>query len=479
MRKYNIFRYLWLAICLVTILSSCTKFADSYYEDPNRPSKASGTQLIANAQMFLSSISSSAYGVHYPQYLSLTTYTDNTRFIATNLNFSTWYVGPLMNLESVLQNEKELNANEGPVVNQIAIAKILKAFFLWHVTDRWGDIPMSEAFKGILLPNPKYDKQEDIYNALFTLLDEANSSIVSANGNIKNDIIYKGNIAEWKKLGNSIHMLMALRLSKVNPDKGKTEFIKAMNAGIMTSNNDNLSYPHLAEAANENFWYNSFTVQKRNWYALSEALVNHMLPYNDPRLAIYGDKNSTGSYAGLEFGKLVPNPDVDIPKISLFGSTIRKQDSPVYLVTYAQLLFAQAEAAKLGWISGGDGQAKTFYEEAIKQSIAQWTGATTDVTAYLTNADIAYDAGNAIEQIATQRWIHLFPYGYEGWAEWRRTGFPNLTLASDINGGQIPRREGYPTQEASNNKANYENAVKSFPYGGTDGLNTRVWWDKP
>ncbi|MBL1408482.1 SusD/RagB family nutrient-binding outer membrane lipoprotein [Sphingobacterium faecale] len=478
MKKHNILRYLWLAIGPMAILSSCTKFDESYYENPNRPNKASGTQLIANSQMYLSSVSSSAYGVHYPQYLSLTTYTDNTRFISTNLNFSTWYIGPLMNLEAVLNSEKELNANDGPVVNQIAVAKILKAFFLWHVTDRWGDVPMTEALKGMELAAPKYDKQEDIYTALFKLLDEANSSIVLS-GKIKNDIVYNGDMGKWKKLGNSMHMLMALRLSKVSPDKGKAEFVKAMNAGILTSNSDNLSYPHLAESAHENFWYNSFTVQKRNWYALSEVLVNHMLPYNDPRLAVYGDKNSAGGYAGLEFGKLVPNPDVDIPKVSLFGSAIRKQDSPVHLITYAQLLFAQAEAAKLGWIGGGDSQAKTFYEEAIKQSFSQWTGENTSAAAYLSNTDIAYDANNAIEQIATQRWIHLFPYGYEGWAEWRRTGFPNLTLAADINGGNIPRREGYPTQEASNNKTNYEAAVKSFPYGGTDGLNARVWWDKP
>lgn len=478
MKKHNIMKYLWIAISPMLILS-CTKFDDSYYEDPNRPSKASGTQLIANSQFFLPNVSSSVYGVHYPQYLSLTTFTDNSRFISTNFNFSTWYTGPLMNLETVIRNEKELNANEGPVVNQIAVAKILKAFFLWHVTDRWGDVPMTEAFNGIELPNPKYDKQEEIYNNLFKLLDDVNGSIVLTNGNIKNDIVYKGDVAKWKKLGNSIHMLMALRLSKVNPEKGKAEFVKAMDGGILTSNSDNLSYPHLAEAAHENFWYNSFTVLKRNWYALSKPLVDRMLPYNDPRLPVFGDKNNSGGYAGLEFGKLVPNPDVDIPKISLFGSSIRKQDSPVHLVTYAQLLFAKAEAAKLGWISGGDNQAKAFYDEAIKQSIAQWTGLTTDVTAYLANADISYTPNRAIEQIATQRWIHLFPYGYEGWAEWRRTGYPNLTVAADINGGQMPRREGYPTQEASNNKANYEVAVKAFPYGGTDGLNTRVWWDKP
>jgi hypothetical protein len=474
MKAKNLLKYTLLVVASQSILSCSSKFDDSYYIDPNNPSKASGTQLIANSQYYLSNMSSSANGVHYPQYLSLTAFTDNTRFVSTNFNFSTWYTGPLNNLENVLRNENSLNAIEGPVSNQIAVAKILKSFFMWHVTDRWGDVPLSEAFNGTTLPNPNYDKQQDIYNTLFTLLDEANAGIVTANGNIKNDIVYNGDINKWKKLGNSIHLLMALRLSKVDPQKGKQEFEKALNAGVMTANSDNLSYPHLAEAAHENFWYNSFTNLGRKWYALSEAMINYMLPNDDPRLPVYAEKNKNGDYVGLEFGKESPDADA----VSLFGSTIRKQNSPVHLVTYAQILLAQAEATKLGWLTGGDAKAKEFYEEAIKQSLVQWTGNSSSLTDYLSKTSVAYNSSKAIEQIATQRWIHLFPYGYEAWAEWRRTGYPQLSLANDINGGQIPRREGYPTQEAANNTVNYNNAVSSFPYGGTDGLNTRVWWDK-
>jgi hypothetical protein len=90
-----------------------------------------------------------------------------------------------------------------------------------------------------------------------------------------------------------------------------------------------------------------------------------------------------------------------------------------------------------------------------------------------------YNATDAIKQIAIQRWIHLFVNGYEAWAEWRRIGYPILIAAPGANGNNIPRREAYPTIERSNNTVNYDAAVAAFPYGGTDGLNTRVWWDKP
>jgi len=463
--------YLWLST--VILLSSCTKFNDSINTDPNNPTKASGTQLIANAELSLPGISSSPYGVHYPQYLSNTSFTDNSRYITINFNFYDLYTGPLVNLENVIN--AKLDANQGPVSNQIAVAKILKAYFYWHMTDRWGPLPYSQALKGSGNFTPVYDSQQIIYNSLFTLLDEANAAIVT--GDINNDIVYGGDITRWKKLGNTIHLLMALRLTKVDAAKGRSEFNKALANGIMTANTDNLAYPHLMEENNENYWYTSFTRLGRNWFALSKPLVDYMQPLNDPRLAVFGDPNAAGNYVGLEYGKAVPNSN-DIDNVSLLGSSLRQQNSPVYLVTYAQALFAMAEAAKLGWIPGSDATAKTNYELAIQNSIAQWTGSTSTVASFLAQPGLQYNAATALQQIAYQRWVHLFLHGYEGWAEWRRTGYPILVAAPGANGDKIPRREGYPTQEQSNNATNYSSAVASFPYGGADDLNARVWWDK-
>jgi hypothetical protein len=459
----------------VVILGSCKKFDGSMNIDPNRPSKASGTQLIASAERSLPDISSSPFGVHYPQHLSNTTFPDNSRYMTINFNFYGWYTGPLMDLETVLNSP--LDANEGPINNQIAVAKILKAYIYWFLTDRWGDIPFSEALKGKGGFTPKYDKQQDIYNGLFKLLDEANAAIVTGAGtNIRNDIMYNGDMVKWKKLANTIRLLMALRLSKVDPAKGATEFNTALTNGIMTANSDNFAYPHLADQQNENFWYTQMVRMGRLWYAVSKPLVDTMQSSNDPRLPVFADRNSAGNYVGLEYGR---TNTVSPNTVSLLGTNLRMQNSPVYLVTYAQALFARAEATKLGWITGGDATAKTNYEAAITASIGQWTGSTATVSAFLAQPKIVYDPANAIKQIATQRWVHLFLHGYEAWAEWRRTGFPELVAAQGANANQIPRREAYPTIERSNNTANYNTIVAAFPYGGSDDLNARVWWDKP
>ena len=380
-----------------------------------------------------------------------------------------------MDLETVLNSP--LDMNEGPIVNQMAVAKILKAYIYWFLTDRWGDIPYSEALKGRNNFTPKYDRQQDIYNSLFTLLEEANTAIITGStNNIKNDIIYNGDMAKWKRFGNTVRMLMALRLSKIDPAKGAVEFNTALNNGVMAANTDNFTYQHLADANNENFWYTQMGRMGRLWYAVSRPLVDTMQSSNDPRLPVFADKNSAGNYVGLAYGQ---TSTVTPSSVSLLGSSLRLPNSPVYLVTYAQSLFARAEAAKLGWITGGDATAKTHYETAIQASIAQWTGSTTSVAAFLAQPKIVYDPANAIKQIAIQRWVHLFLHGYEAWAEWRRTGFPLLVAAPGANGNQIPRREAYPTIERSNNTANYNEAVSRLPYGGTDDLNARVWWDKP
>jgi hypothetical protein len=381
-----------------------------------------------------------------------------------------------MNIEKVL-NAEEFNLLEGPPENQKAVAKILKAYFFWYMSDRWGDLPYSQSLKGQQNFTPAYDTQQEIYNALFTLLDEANAEIIT--GNISNDIVYGGNITRWKKLANTIHLLMALRLSKVDPTKGAAEFNKALTNGIMTSNTDNLTYVHLSDPNNWNYWYNVFSVQNREWYAVSKPLVDYMLPVSDPRLATYANRNEAGNYVGLVYGlqgNEVNTGAYQKKNVSMLGSAMRQPTTPVYLVTYAEALFAKAEAAKLGWIPGGDTEAKVNYDLAIEMSVRQWNAnSITGLSTMMAQPAVQYNAATALEQIGSQRWVHLFLNGYEAWAEWRRTGYPALTPPTNNNSREIPRREAYPTQEEQNNYDHYVEAVGRL--GGTNDLNGRMWWD--
>lgn len=461
---------LYILLIAGSLMAGCNKFKSDINVDPNNPSKASGIQLIANSEMFLPSLAESPQAEFYGQYLAETQYPGGSLYPEGGTNFYGLYQGPLINLEKVLS--ADLTPADGPIANQRAVAKILKAYFMWNITDRWGDVPYSEALKGADNFTPKYDPQEAIYDSIFKLLTEANNMIVP--GNISNEIVYGGDIAKWKRAANSIHLLAALRLSEKNPTKATAEFNAALAAGVFTANSDNLVYRHLADASNQSYWYDQVVNQHREWWALTQTLVDYMNPASDPRLPVYGKKTVSNTYQGLPFGTTSGLPNTS--DYSLMGPAIYAQNAPTYLVTYAEILFAQAEAAKRGWITGGDATAKSFYDQAISQSVQQWTGSTTGLSGLMAAPGIAYDPANAMKQIGFQRWVHLFMHGYEAWSEWRRTGYPDNFVKP--GGKDVPLRHAYPANEVFNNAANYQAAIQA-QFAGQDDIHGRVWWDKP
>jgi hypothetical protein len=98
-----------------------------------------------------------------------------------------------------------------------------------------------------------------------------------------------------------------------------------------------------------------------------------------------------------------------------------------------------------------------------------------DIDAYLTAHP--YDPANAMEQINTQYWVASLMNGPEAWANFRRTGYPDLAPnpfpGKDITGDFI-RRLTYPNSEISVNSDNVNAAIARM---GADNLDTRVWWD--
>ncbi|EIJ40151.1 hypothetical protein JoomaDRAFT_3204 [Galbibacter orientalis DSM 19592] len=454
-------------LLIALFITSCSNFDEDINTNPNVPSQASGMQLIAQAELSLPGLSSSPQGEFMSQYLAETQYVGTSLYPQQSTSFYGWYQGPLADLQAVITSDN-LTGTEGPIENQIAVAKILKAYYFWNLTDRWGDIPYSEALKGQEDFTPIYDSQESIYKDLFAELKEASNMIVT--GNLSNDIIYDGDISKWKKFSNTVRMLMALRLSEVDPATAQAEFVSAIDDGVFTSNDDNLFFQHLADANNQNYWYGQIVNQNREWWALTEGLVDQMKPVNDPRLPIYGNPaRDSGEYVGMLYGDEV---NLGTQEYSLLGDAIYAQDAPVYLVTYAQVLFAMAEASQRGWIAG---DTASFYESAIESSILQWTGNTDTVADFMMEPGIAFNDAIGIEQIATQRWVHLFMFGYEAWAEWRRTGFPNMMVSP--NGAAVPARLSYPDNEAFNNEVNYNEALDR-QFGGEDSIYGQLWWDE-
>ena len=184
--------------------------------------------------------------------------------------------------------------------------------------------------------------------------------------------------------------------------------------------------------------------------------------------------NTDGVYRGKPVGiLLVPSDDWNYNNVSPIGLAFLQPESPGYFVSYSELELLMAEAAKRGYIPGGDAVAQAHYEAGVTASFES-VGA--DVSGYFAEGGGGtYSAAAGLEIILTQKWIALFGQGVEAWTEWRRTKVPALTPALDGFVNEIPSRYTYPPGEQSLNKTSYDAAVAAQ---GADALTTKIWWNK-
>ncbi len=160
--------------------------------------------------------------------------------------------------------------------------------------------------------------------------------------------------------------------------------------------------------------------------------------------------------------------------------------APAVFITNAQTQLLLAEAKFRGWITGGL-TAQQYYEAGVRAAMDDWNlfpgtfspaVSNTEKDNYLLQPAVAYNSTDALKLINTQYWIACITTGAEGFANWRRSGFPVLQpnmYNNNLNGGFV-RRMAYPNAEEAQNPENYAAAVASM---GGDGLTQRIFWDKP
>jgi hypothetical protein len=104
----------------------------------------------------------------------------------------------------------------------------------------------------------------------------------------------------------------------------------------------------------------------------------------------------------------------------------------------------------------------------------------------MTNIPVKFDEANinvAREQIATQKWLALFPDGAEAWADYRRSRYLKLYPVANSENPDITnpstqwiRRIPFLQSEILNNGPEVEKAKALL--GGPDKVTTPLWWDK-
>ncbi|MFN7116911.1 MAG: SusD/RagB family nutrient-binding outer membrane lipoprotein [Saprospiraceae bacterium] len=466
---------------LVFAVSSCDPgdFGD-LNDNPNATTVPVTSALLTNAISGIGAPAANTTTGSYAQYFSETQYPGVSLYTANVVAWDGVYAGVLYDLQNIIDNNT--NPETAPLVaingsnnNQLAVARILKAFRYMYLTDQYGDIPYSAALKGDA--QPIYDTQEAIYTDLFKELKEAVAQFDSGLP-AKGDILFNGNITQWKKFANSLRLILALRVSDAKPDIGKAEFTSALaaNGGVIESNADNaqLNFPG---GAFKNPWFALY--DGRSDWAISDVVVGVLKDLGDSRLQAFGQPNSSNDVVPVPYG--VPREDVIAytnahPDYGLVLNAVHRTiTAPQFLLTAAHVFLARAEAAQRGWTSEN---VNAMYEAGIKASFEQWgvfNGGAYE--AYITNPKVSLASGDALAKIGVQRWLAFYPDGTQGWSEWRRTGFPNLkpTPFALNTSKQIPRRYVYPATEPNLNGVNFQAAVTRL---GGDSADTKVWWDK-
>ena len=515
-------------ICSCTLLASCTKKYDEINTNRNTIATVGASELpflFAKAEqsavpsIWTYQVAQNLFADQYAQYFACTaTYFPSDRNVIrmdwVGAAFSPIYTDMVPQLQSIL-------AAADPGSAEYALANIVWVLGFHKITDYWGPIPYSQA--GVPGNTVPYDAQADIYDDFFKKLTAAVATLKSNATAVPYgsfDIIYAGDVSKWIKFANTLRLRLALRISKVDPARAKTEAEAAYADGVMQSSpgDDALIKKSLTGSD-----YNGLSIMSDwNEFRMSASMESVLNGYKDPRLSEYwlpdgatkDNPAGNGKYDGLrngltstqltetingatanaKVGKRWSSPD--------FGGSDKYLETPQNIMCSAEAYFLRAEGATLGWNMGGT--ASELYGKGITASMNQW--GITDAAAITTyinstntpvapndylnspavsDAPVAFSSDPSMQkkQIGIQKWLALFPDGYEAWADYRRSrAFILYPVANSDNPDitntttQWIRRIPFLLSETQNNKTAVDAAVPLL--GGPDKVTTPLWWDK-
>lgn len=480
MKKYIIF-----CTASLLLLLGCQKL-EEYNENPNELVFVSTGALLNYTMNQLAQGGENLRLTNlYCQYFSENQSTNASRYQISSfgVNFKLYYHS-ILNLQEIIRlcmEEPEKHQANGDAANQIAQARILKAWLFQNLTDTWGDIPYSEVIGDQLAP--AYDTQEFIYHDLLRELEEAVAQIrpdvpgpVGLASN--SDFLYLYNMENWQKFANSLTLRIAIRMADRDWPSAKAAIEKAFSGGVFSNNYENAVYYFNPSPDNSNPsspFAGYFPWSGYSAYCISKPLMDAMKALDDPRIPRYAAPAlNTGLYEGKRYG--LPSSENyadDWKNYSTLSETAAAPAGQVLFLDYAEVCFTLAEAIERG--AAIPGSAAEWYHKGIRASQEAWWVDAADIDAYLARPDVNYDTapGTWKEKIGKQKWLALFLQGEQAWFEWRRLDFGILQPPPGLD--FIATRYVYPDMEQILNKASYDEAVSRLP--GGDKVTSKVWWD--
>lgn len=510
-------RKIMIFTAFVFTLGACTKDFETININPNSPPAVPLNYLLSQAQLYIGGSAGDPgyatwranliYALPATQmFSSLSGFYAGDKYLYQADLSEAYFVNQYPSSMKGLVDLIDQSSKDPKYVNLLSIARILKVLQGSLITDLYGDVPYSEAGLGYLNVNfsPKYDAQKDIYASMLKELEEAGAALSSGAINPgPADFVYGGDVSKWKKFANSLMLRLAMRMQKADAPGAQAWAKKAIDAGVMTSNSETFAITYASDGGTPTINSNSFNLgpieaPRRNevfkgsiqW---SKTLINMMKTRVDPRLSTISELKSGDATPANQKG--LPNGLDAATLQALTGETssdaysrpskiLYSEKNPYILMPYAEVEFLKAEAIERGWATGS---ASASYAAGQAAAISQ-LGVNIGAPAIAGSAITAYQTANPypgtnltdkLTQIHTEMFILNASTlnGFEGWANYRRTGLPVLTPTNypgNATNGTIMRRLIYPVNEKGLN-VNYDAAVSAQ---GPDLFTTRMWWDK-
>lgn len=384
-----------------------------------------------------------------------------------------------------------------------ALAHFFRANYFYQLTMDFGAIPYSDALKGETdaVYQPQYDSQEKVLEGILNELAEADNLLKDNNEIISGDIIYNGNLLQWRKLINAYRLRILMSLSNktqvgsINIPATFAEIVS--NCPLMESAADNGQLVYLDQASNRYPYFNDSDFGSGRF--MDSTYVAAFVTRKDPRLFAIATQTPKAEQEGKAIDDFTAydggDPAVpyslvnDKATAGLCSKPTERYyknatNEPMILMGYTEQQLILAEGVVRGWINGDD---KTYYESAVKASFEFYRTYATDVAAYLSEdaaetylqgSEVVYDSTlsteQKIERIAMQKYLPTFLQGgvWLPYYEALRTGYPDFRRASGV---LLPYRWMYPQSEYNNNAANVQAALGS-QFGGGDKTTDKPWW---
>jgi hypothetical protein len=451
-----------LATAALLLLSSCEDYLD-VNQNPNEATNASPALMLPGVMQGIATRVNVDVNLDFPTWMGYWAHADGwsgwfdiKQYQITTNNqqdfFNVPYREYLMDLAFI-----EKNSQASMDANYLAVGKILKSFVYGFLVDAYGDVPYSQACKGITAP--VYDDAQTIYTSLIGQLDTAIMLIYNTpvTNDLQKDFMFDGDMESWAKFANTLKLKLMLRQVGVS---GYTPHTDGMDTiGFLET--DALFDPGYGSTNMQPYYSNfGFTVSgglanRRTQYCMNAYIQKVYDDLGDPReFRTFDPSKALGTYAGKQFGNEgdgIHNP-FNKDTGNLIGAGLVELDvtaaNPSLIMSGFESYFLQAEAVERGWLTG---DAKALYESAVIANFS-YLGITDDTTAanYLaqdnggTNYDVATDK---LSLILNQKYIAFCGInGFEAWCEYRRTGIPD-PKASDPDYSMISYYKGVPRKE--------------------------------